>query len=120
MGGHGELADPERKELIQRVNTLLKVITILLNPVRAPKKTFSLPVGQVIVCTFHQMIFNFADSLLDLLPINLVRMKSCTCTCQRKNPLVLDYQMTLFSSPAFCCPSVCSSILNVCLSVCKI
>ena len=69
MGGHGELADPERKELIQRVNTLLKVITILLNPVRAPpKKTFSLPVGQVIVCTFHQMIFNFADSLLDLIP----------------------------------------------------
>jgi len=32
LGSHGELADPERKELIQKVNTLLKVITIFIKP----------------------------------------------------------------------------------------
>ena len=30
LGGQGELADPERKELIQKVNTLLKVTKYLL------------------------------------------------------------------------------------------
>lgn len=56
MGGHGELADPERKELIQRVNTLLKVITILLNPVRAPKKNF-----QLACRTSHSLHFSSDD-----------------------------------------------------------